>query len=256
MIYHKSKQIFLFLIPKNILNKFEKQIRSLFAFCYKGSGVTCPICERDFKRFIPLNPDKEHTNHICPRCGSAQRQRLLWLYLTAECRILSDSIYFLHFSPRPCLVNKLKTVPGLTYITSDPHEKSMDRQFDLTNVKDESEIFDLIVCYHILEHIPDDRKAMQEVYRLLKPAGIALFQVPYWEDDTYEDPDIQTPDDRRKAFGQQDHVRVYGFQDFINRLSQTGFQVIPVKYGEKLGTQTCNKYVLDEKEVIFSCRKM
>jgi SAM-dependent methyltransferase len=255
MLYYSAKKVLFLILPKKYLLKFEQKLRYLFALCYKGKAVYCPICETDFKKFIPLHPKKEKTNYLCPNCGSAQRQRLLFLYLSAKCLILTDPIAFLHFSPRPCLVHKLKQFPGLTYITSDPVDKTMDRNFDLTAIDDLNESYDLIVCYHILEHISDDRKAMREIHRILKSSGMALFQVPYWHKQTYEDPRLKSPDKRLEAFGQKDHVRIYGYQDFIKRLTTTGFQVTPVAYAKQLGKQICTKYGLDEEEVIFVCRK-
>ena len=255
MIYHKTKQILFLVIPKSILFKLEKNLRRLFALFYKGDGVYCPICAMDFKKFIPLNPNKIKTNYLCPRCGSAQRHRLLYLYLSAKCLILTEPINLLHFSPRPCLVNKLKQIPGLTYITSDPTAANMDRNYDITHIDERDKSYDLIVCYHILEHIIEDHKAMRGIYRILKPSGMALFQVPFWDKETYEDAALKKPEQRLKAFRQNDHVRIYGYQDFINRLSNAGFQVTPVTYAKQLGSQICSKYGLDEEEVIFVCRK-
>jgi SAM-dependent methyltransferase len=255
MIYHKAKQVLFLLLPKRILYKFERFLRTVFALFYKGNKVYCPICDKTFKKFIPLNPYQEKTNFLCPKCGSAQRQRLLWLYLTAKCLILTERLTLIHFSPRPCLLNKLRSIARLTYITSDPVASHMDRNHDLTHIDENDASYDLAVCYHILEHIHQDRKAMQEVYRILKSAGIALFQVPYWQKETFEDADIDSPNLRRKTFGQQDHVRIYGYHDFIDRLQQTGFQVTPVSYAQQLGAQICNKYGLNQDEVIFVCQK-
>jgi len=100
-----------------------------------------------------------------------------------------------------------------------------------------------------------ERRSRKEVYRILKTKGIALFQVPYRDGETYEDPGIQSPPERRVAFGQEDHVRIYGYLDFIDRLIRTGFKVTPTRYAKQLGAQVCSKYVLDEEEVIFICRK-
>ena len=131
----------------------------------------------------------------------------------------------------------------------------MDRQFDLTDLNEKENMYDIVVCYHILEHISQDRKAMGEIFRILKVDGIALIQVPFWDKDTYENPDVQTSEARRDSFGQSDHVRVYGFNDFINRLTQIGFIVTPIQYAKQLGKHICQKYVLNEDEYIFVCRK-
>jgi SAM-dependent methyltransferase len=255
MIYHKLKQILFLVFPENILYKFERLLRNIFALFYKGNQVYCPICEQHFKKFIPLNPDKEKTNLLCPKCGSAQRQRLLWLYISGKFLVLTETLSLIHFSPRPCLVHKLRSISGLTYITSDPVAGHMDRHYDLTHIDERDACYDLVVCYHILEHIRDDRKAMHEIYRILKLTGIALFQVPYHEKETYEDPGIDSSAKRREAYGQQDHLRIYGYHDFIDRLKQTGFHVTPVQYAQQLGPVICAKYGLNEDEVIFVCRK-
>ena len=255
MIYHKSKQILLKALPQILLDKFEIYFRHFFALFFRGNNAYCPICEMNFKKFIPLNYQAVDTNYLCPRCGSAQRQRLLWLYLSARCLILSDHPVLLHLSPRSCLVHKLRSIRNLTYVTSDYEKKTMDRQFDLRNIQEQNDTYDIIVCYHIMEHIQEDIKAMREIYRILKPGGVALFQVPFWDKDTFENPEIRTSEDRRVAFGQGDHVRIYGYDDFTLRLSKSGFTVTPVRYAGQLGPQICRKYVLNEDEIIFACHK-
>src|SRR4030042_630575 len=131
MTYHTLKKVLLTYIFKKSTLRYETTLRRLYALAYRGRNVYCPICDIGFRKFIPLNPEKAVTNLLCPQCGSAQRQRLLWLYLLNECGILTFPLTILHLSPRLCLIKKLKSIKGLTYYTSDLNAKNMDLARDL-----------------------------------------------------------------------------------------------------------------------------
>ena len=159
---------------------------------------------------------------MCPNCHSLERHRFLWLilqYLWEEGRIC-DKGKMLHFAPEPCLAMKFKK--SFEYISADLDPEIAMVAMDITDIKFPDNTFDAIVCNHVLEHIPDDRKAISELYRVMKKGGWGSLQVPLKGETTYEDDTITTPEAREKAFGQFDHVRLYG-SDFYRRLLEVGF---------------------------------
>jgi SAM-dependent methyltransferase len=193
---------------------------------------------------------------ICPKCASIQRKRLLWLYLHREFNIDKNKPVILDFSPNRNIMRRLKEKLGKNYHTTDYQNPRTDFQYDITNINCADEMYDLVICYHVLEHIDDDKKAMKELYRILKPGGILLSQVPFRENAaTLEDAQINTPELREQHYGQDDHVRYYGKQDFIDRLETTGFKVNPTLYAKTFSAQEIEYFGLNEMEVIFVCIK-
>ena len=126
---------------------------------------------------------------------------------------------------------------------------------DLTALKLEDQSKTLVFCSHVLEHIPDDLKAMSEIFRVLKPDGIAIIQVPIWQEKTYEDFSLTSKEERLKAFFQEDHVRIYGV-DIQERLESVGFHV-EIKTVDLLPVELIDKYSLSFKSTkeVFICRK-
>lgn len=234
-----------FPIISPIYRSARQVFRSLF---YKGDKVNCPVCGCTFKSWIgnrKFGP--------CPHCESTHRQRLLWLYLNLDSNS-TDKI--LHFAPEKGLQTKFKSMPHLEYVTSDISAPEVDVHEDLTDLSFQNNTFDVIICSHVLEHIPDDRAAMAEIYRVLASNGTAYIQVPYNRfQETDECPSITDPLEREKRFGQFDHVRFYG-TDFSSRLESIGFQVKEY-YASQLNetkTELWQKYGI-WNDVIFCCSK-
>src|SRR5690606_9038704 len=146
---------------------------------------------------------------------------------------------------------RFRKIKNWDYTTTDLNSPIADVKADICNLPFSDNEFDLIICNHVLEHIPDDTKAMQEIYRVLKSGGTAILQVPYEKNrkTTFEDNSITDPQERRKIFGQYDHVRVYGM-DYFDKLQTIGFKVFPVDYTSKLGKTDIEKYRLPEGELI------
>ncbi len=252
MIYSSLKKFTKRLLPESLLYSVEPTLRKLFAVSYKGNNVHCPVCERNFIRFILLENGRDS---LCPACGALPRNRLLWLYLKQEVKIESRNMKVLHFSPSRSLLRKLKKLENLNYTSTDFETSRADKRHDITNIHEPDNIYDLIICYHVLEHIPDDAKAMHELYRILKPGGKALLQVPLKEGGTYEDSSITSKEERLKHFGQDDHVRIYGKEDFPFRLKQAGFKVTVTEYAKQLGEKEIEQFGLWKDEKIFVCTK-
>lgn len=219
-------------------------------------AVFCPLCEHDFDKFLDYN---HRENAKCPKCESLERQRLLWIFLKNNKSIFNkEQIRLLHFAPESCLQNKFSSMKNIVYIPVDLDPKKYQNKktdvlkMDITDIKLPNNLIDLIVCIHVLEHIVDDRKAMAELFRVLKPNGVALLMIPLRKsfDKTYEDPTIISPEDRLKHFGQKDHVRIYG-NDFITRLEETGF-VVNVQSEKQLGSCCVQSNAIGD---IFCCTK-
>ncbi|WP_339626885.1 class I SAM-dependent methyltransferase [uncultured Winogradskyella sp.] len=221
-MYSTLKKIAKGIIPKTILQKNEQFFRSLIASKYAGSNAQCTICDFSLKHFVT----RTNGDLLCPNCGSLSRTRRL--YKTATETPLTGKV--LHFSPPKSFSLKLKAITGLDYCTSDfAGEFETDYHYDITSISEQENTFDFIICYHVLEHIEDDIKAMTELYRVLKPNGCIFIQTPFKDGDIYEDYSIVSEEARRLAFGQEDHVRMYSVNGLNERLQSVGFKTEIIK---------------------------
>ncbi|MGD1848210.1 MAG: methyltransferase domain-containing protein [Salibacteraceae bacterium] len=233
-----------------------------------GKTVTCPVCERSFRAFRPGGKGIEilkqyqvvgagfRLNSICPHCRSKERDRLLWLYLNDYSSLLATPIRLLHMAPEVSLKPVFQNHPNVEYLNGDLDPKLADLELDLTQLDFQDESLDALICNHVLEHIPDDRRAMREVLRVLKPGGWAILQVPIAQklDTTIEDPELEDPVEREKRFGQYDHVRIYG-KDYGERLKSCGFDLTVVTPESLVAEEGIWKYALLRKEHLFVARK-
>lgn len=223
--------------------------RTVLPIIYRGDAVKCSCCGCSFAKWR----GKEHGG--CPRCASQARHRGLWIYLSALIQDPnSDLRDVLHFAPEPCLRANLKRIPSLRYVTTDLDRKDVDINTDITEMSFEDESFDLIINSHVLEHIPNDRAAMQEMCRILRPGGTAIVQVPGGtRETTYEDDSITDPELRLKHFNQRDHVRIYGM-DIADRLKDTGLSVKIRFMTEDIGKEQADRLGLWH-DPIYHCTK-
>lgn len=184
----------------------------------------CPICQQTSQAFVDFGRPVRK-NAMCPQCGSLERHRFIWKYLQEKTNLFQQpDTQTLHFAPEPCLEINFRRLFANQYITADLYDKKADIQADITDINFSSESFSFIYCSHVLEHVPNDRKAMQEIYRILKLNGLAVIMVPIKGEITDEDFSITNPSERQKRYGQEDHVRYYGM-DIVDRLREAGFKV-------------------------------
>lgn len=212
---------------------------------YIGWKLKCPICGWRFRSFAPdlWDGTRWHGAPVrCPRCGSLPRHRWLALYLKREDGILRGKSV-LHIAPEPVLSVSIEDAAG-DYVSADLEPGRANVTADLTALPCEDERFDLVICSHVLEHVPDDAAAMREMRRVLRSGGIALVQTPvnYDQVATYEDPSEADEAERLRRFSQYDHVRVFG-PDLRDRLSAVGFRVT-VEDAEQLGPQQVKRFGL------------
>lgn len=220
IMYHTFKKIITQIIPRKLLFEQEENIRKIYSIFYGGNKFECNVCNKNLNQFIE---SKTH-DFLCPNCGSLELNRRLWDLLQHD--FLKENYKVLDFSPSRCLYRKLKKYPKIIYHSTDlSNDFVADFNYDITKLPIENDTYDLIICYHILEHIIDDVTAMNELFRVLKPGGKTLVQTPFKEGEIYEDYSIVTEGERLNHFGQEDHVRIYSVLGLKNRLSNAGFEV-------------------------------
>lgn len=197
----------------------------LRSLAYRGTGRHCPVCGRDARAFLTWG-DPPRADARCPHCGSLERHRLVWRFFEDHTDLFDGRPKsVLHIAPEHCMQPLLEARLGPSYLSADLFRPNAAIRLDLTDMPFPDATIDVVYCAHVLEHIPDDRAAMREIHRVLRPEGWALLLVPMRDaDTTYEDPTITDPAARRVAFGQEDHVRWYG-RDFVDRLREAGLTV-------------------------------
>jgi len=243
-------------IPRPVLIRLSYLAKPILQLALKGDRYQDPIDGRSFKKFLPYGYENQRENVLSPSTLSLERHRLLWLYLKHETSFFKDNIKVLHFAPEQAFYKRFRKLKNLEYTTTDLNSPLADVKADICNLPFKENEYDFILCNHVLEHIPDDTKAMQELYRVLKPGGIAILQIPQELDraTTFHDDTITDPKERAKIFGQYDHVRVYG-RDYFNKLRSIGFNVEEVDYTTKLSEAEIDKYRIAEGEIIPVCSK-
>ncbi len=226
-------------------------IRPAIAFFLRGSTYTDPIDGTSFRKFLPYGYENPRENVLSPSTLSLERHRLLWLFLQGETPLFTNSLKVLHFAPEQAFYKRFKKMKRLEYITTDLNSPLADVKADICNLPFKEGEFDVILCNHVLEHIPDDRKAMKELFRVMKPGGWGIFQVPQDlnRDHTFEDNTITDKKERAKIFGQYDHVRIYGL-DYFDRLRKAGFTVDAVDYTSQFSDSEIDRYRLAKGERI------
>ena len=222
----------------------------------RGDKYTDPIDGKQFKSFLPYGYESPRENVLSPSTLSLERHRLLWLYLKNETDFFTSSLKVLHFAPEQAFYKRFRELKNLEYTTTDLNSPLADVKADICDLPFKDNSFDVILCNHVLEHIPDDTKAMQEMYRILKPGGWGIFQIPQdlKREKTFEDDSITDKKERAKIFGQYDHVRIYG-RDYFEKLRSIGFTVEEVDYTSTLTAQEIEKYRLAKGEIIPLVRK-
>ena len=252
---------------KRLINNKLSQLQ------YFGNAVTCPFCEKTFSRFKPTGAldrpfwrsseglellksrEINVANATCPKCRSGERQRLLYFYLMDKIDFFNQKgIKLLDVAPDDFLLGKVFSKVDIDYISIDiAPARNPSQIMDIINLEFENNTFDAIICLHVLEHIPEDMKAMEELYRVLKPGGWSILQVPIWAFETVEVAG-STKDQYLDLYGHSDHVRRYGF-DYKERLEKAGFVVNVDQFSRKLEPGFRQRYGLFETEDIFYCTK-
>jgi len=222
---------------------------------YLGKNNCCPFCGKYYRKFLTYG-SSQRPNTACPKDYSLERHRLIWLYLKYKTSFFNYNLKVLHFAPQYCFLKSCSAMSNLDYISADLYKPDVMLKIDITEITFKDNYFDVILCNHVLEHVIDDKRAMNELFRVLKPGGWAIIQSaidPHLEK-TYEDDSIITNEDRERVFGQFDHVRIYGL-DYKACLENAGFKVKVDDYAGSLRNDIIKIYGLNKDEKIYFCSK-
>lgn len=253
----RLKRALLRLMPGERRHRLLGAVRSAR---HRGDAVECPCCGSSFARFLP---HRGRQRAKCPRCGSLERHRVLWLFLQRETDLFERPGAMLHLAPEYALQRRLRLLPGLRYLSGDLDSALADVELDAMDLPFAEASFDFLICNHVLEHVADDRRAMAEIHRVLRPGGWAVLMCPVdrRRATTLEDPTALMPAERHRLFGQGDHLRLYG-RDYAERLAAAGFEVRAERYVESCDSSSVARCGLrregDEafgEEDVFLCVK-
>jgi SAM-dependent methyltransferase len=255
------KKLYKFLLnrlPRPLLIRLSYPFKKIAPILFKGNNVECPVCEKSFRKFLSYGSTIAHReNVLCPYDLTLERHRLMWLYLRDFTNFFKEeNLKVLHIAPEQCFHKKFKTQKNLNYITGDLVSPIADLHFDLHNIPLENDQFDVIFCNHVMEHVEDALQCMRELYRVMKPDGWGIMQVPqdFNRETTFEDPNIVTPEDREKYYWQKDHVRLFG-KDYPNWLEKAGFKVAVFEKEKHFSEELVNRYRLQKNEILYIVKK-
>ena len=240
-------------VPRKYLQRVSTVGVKIAGLFYLGGEVECPICNKRYRKFLPYGRIKPRENALCPNCLSLERHRLMWLYLKEKTPFFSDKLDVLHIAPEVCFIRRFEKLHGARYVTADIESPLAKIKMDIHKIPFGADTFDVVLCNHVLEHVSDDIKAMQEIHRVLKPGGFAILQVPFFNpvpDITFEDNTIVDKREREKIFGQDDHVRKYG-RDYVSRIRMSGLMPKEDPFVNELDDDTRKRYGLVKGEVIY-----
>lgn len=244
-------------IPRPILIRLSYVVRPVLAAFYGGDRFEDPIDGRTYQKMLPYGYEgRQRENALAPASLSLERHRLLWLYLKEETDFFTAPHKMLHVAPEQCFYGRFRKRKNLDYLTADLDSPIADVKMDIHDIQYPDNTFDVILCNHVLEHVRDDIQCMSELCRVLTPGGLAIMQVPLDPEleITDEDPDLKDPEERKRRFGQYDHVRLHG-SDYPERLQKAGFKVTAVDYSKKLSPEQFERYRLPEGEILYVCTK-
>ncbi|MDB4204718.1 methyltransferase domain-containing protein [Polaribacter sp.] len=246
-------------IPRPWLIKASYIVRPLISWYLRGDKFTDPIDGKSFRKFLPYGYGKQRENALSPSTLSLERHRLMWLFLRDNTTFFTATkkLKVLHIAPEQCFLDIFRKQQNLNYVTSDLESPIADVKADICDLPFKENEFDIVFCNHVLEHISNDTEAMQELYRVLKPGGFGIFQIPQdlSKAITFEDDTITDRKERAKLFGQYDHVRVYG-RDYFDKLRSIGFKVDEVDYTKKITLEKIEEFCLMQNEILPVCYKL
>ncbi len=233
-------------LPRPLVQRLAGWMVPLCGLLLRGHRFACPVCGRTFRKLLPYGYVVSRENALCPNCLSLERHRLLWLWLRRETDLFERRPRLLHVAPEVSLMRPLKRLYRNRkgqYVTADLESPLADLHFDIQRIPLPDESFDAVICNHLLEHVADDRQALRELYRVLRPGGrgVLLCPIDYARTETFEDDSITDPAERTRLFGQYDHRRVYG-RDYVQRLRSVGFEAEEIDYAARFSDGERRRY--------------
>jgi len=243
-------------IPRHHLHRISHFFMILISPFYSGNNYEDPIDGKTYRKLLPYGRINVRKNALSPHSMALERHRLIWLYLKEKTNFFIAPHKFLHIAPEYCYLKPIKKLKNIDYVTGDLISPWATVKMDITDMPFKDNSFDIIMANHILEHIEDEKKALKELFRVMKPGGWGIFHVPMDNnlEETFEDPNITDPLEREKYFRQKDHVRLYG-RDYPQRLESVGFKVTCDEYANNLAPELIKRYAI-LKETIYFCQKV
>ena len=215
-------------LPRPLLQRVAGWAVPLLGMLYMGRGRRCPVCGKRCRRFLPYGYVTSREDALCPRCLALERHRMIWLWIERNTTLCSELPRLLHIAPEVSLMRHFRRMyrGSDNYITADLESPLADMHFDVQQIPLATSSIDVIICNHLLEHVEDDRAAMRELWRVMRPGGWGIMLVPEdrSRESTFEDDSITDARERTRLFGQYDHRRIYG-RDYDLRLREAGFEV-------------------------------
>lgn len=244
------------IIPRKYLHLVSHFFLRIISLFYRGNKYEDPITGITYRKLLPYGRVQSRANALSPDSMALERHRLMWLYLQRKTDFFSAQYKVLHIAPEYCFIKRFKSLKNLDYTTADLESPWADVKMDINAMPFKDNSYDIVFCNHVLEHIEDDRHAMREILRVLKPGGWSILQVPqrHGMEKTDEDFSITDPKEREKRFLQSDHYRLYG-DDYADRLREVGFEVIEDKIVWELSEEEVNRFALPKNEVLYIAKK-
>jgi SAM-dependent methyltransferase len=245
-------------VPRHVLQRWTHWTVLRLAWVWSGQRFEDPITGKTYRKMLPYGRVISRPNALAPHSLSLERHRAVWCYLQRYTDFFQAPARMLHLAPEYCFLVRWKRLPQLEYVTGDLNSPWADHHFDVHQIPFPNDHFDLLMANHLLEHVRDDHAVLREMYRVLKPGGWGILQVPidYSTAATAEDPTITDPAVRERLYWQRDHVRLYGYEDYPERLRKAGFEVSCVDLEEMLGSALFERYALAGERWIYRVRKI
>lgn len=245
-------------IPRTVLQRMASWAVPIIGLLYTGRGRECPVCGCRKRKFLPYGYVTSREDALCPHCLALERHRLIWLWIERETDLATNPRKMLHIAPEVALMRKFRQIYATCsdmYVTADLESPLATMHFDVQQIPLADESFDIIICNHLLEHVENDHKALEELFRVMRHGGWGIILSPMDESrqTTFEDDSITNEAERTRIFGQYDHRRIYG-HDYADRLHKAGFDVEVVDYASQLTPQERTLYALTD-EKLYIVRK-
>lgn len=243
---------FLNSFPRQTLIRLSYYFLPLLSLVFRGRKYHCPVCEGNFRQFLPYGYNTIRAHVLCPGCLSLERHRLIWLFLKEKTDFFVSPLKILHIAPEQCFLKRFRKLKNLDYTTGDLLSPIADVKMDVRQIPFANNTFDVVMCNHVLEHIVELDQAVGELLRVLKPGGWAILQVPLDVNlaTTIEDPSVTSPAERNLLYGQYDHVRLFG-TDFPEILRRYGFETREEDFCHLLPDGLIRQSGLTRNEILF-----